>query len=118
LRAFDPVQVSGNRSGSYSVNAGIVVPFGSQILDYCKQLASAISADREISSQLSMLRTCAQLEKEGLVVDPKIFPLLKPCATMQASRGSGQTPQAQPMQPQPGASQEVPLMRPRTTRVL
>lgn len=119
LRAYDPVQVSGNRSGSYAVNAGIVIPFGSQILDYCKQLASSISADREISSQLSMLRTCSQLEKEGLTVDPKIFPLLKPCAAMAASRAVLQPSQNNAPAPVNSSTPvNIPAMKPKTTRVL
>lgn len=84
LTAFDPLQKSGNANQNYAFNAGLAIPFGSQILDYCKQLASAIAKDREISSQLSMLRTCAQLEKEGLVVDPLKFPMLEPCAKTSA----------------------------------
>ena len=115
LNAYDPLQSSGNNNLTYSFNAGIAVPFGSQILDYCKQLAAAIAKDREISSQLSMLRTCAQLEKEGLVVDPEKFPLLKPCAK------DGQTSPAAAKQKQnngqPGNG-NAPILKPKTTRVL
>jgi hypothetical protein len=114
LDAFDPVQNSGNTNGSYSANAGIVLPFGSPIINYCAQLAASIALDREISSQLSMLRTCAQLEKEGLVVDPIKFPLLKACAKEITASLPGQTR----TMPAPPPLPEVPPLRPKTTRML
>ena len=81
-------------------------------------MASAIAKDRDISSQLSLLRLCSQLEKEGLTVDPKKYPLLRPCVNEStASKNSQQiAPQSQPIQePQitPPAS-----LKPKTTRVL
>jgi len=117
LDAFDPIQVTGNKTLNYAVNAGLVVPFGSQIIDYCKQLASSIAKDREISSQLSMLRTCSQLEKEGLVVDPVKYPLLKPCAKGSSNFSSNINSSSQPsaLEPQnlPPAS-----LKPKTVRML
>jgi hypothetical protein len=116
LNAYDPLQKSGNNNLSYSFNAGIVVPFGSQVLDYCKQLAAAIAKDREISSQLSMLRTCAELQKEGLVVDPEKFPLLKPC--MKDNKiNSPAAAQQQLNSGQPNPS-NTPILKPKTTRGL
>jgi hypothetical protein len=117
LNAYDPIQASGNNNTSYSFNAGIVVPFGSQVLDYCKQLAYSIAKDREISSQLSMLRTCAELKKEGLVVDPEKFPLLKPCAEDNTGRNIRSA--AQPQQPANTApTNNGPILKPKTTRML
>lgn len=82
LNNYDPIQgnIPGNVSNNFSANVGIVVPFASQILSSCNQLAHVIARDKEISSQLSMLRLCAQLDREGLIVDPIKYPLLKPCA--------------------------------------
>jgi hypothetical protein len=114
LDAFDPVQNSGNTNASYSASAGIVLPFGSPIIKYCAQLAASIALDREISSQLSMLRTCAQLEKEGLVVDPVKFPLLKACAKEASAALPGQ-PRSMPAPP---VLPQVPALRPKTTRML
>jgi len=113
LNAFDPIQESGNSNLNYAANAGVVIPFGSQVLDYCKQLASAIAKDREISSQLSMLRTCAQLEKEGISVDPDLFPLLKPCA-----KKSNAVIQSTQNSASPTKDSEKPALKPKTVRVL
>jgi hypothetical protein len=79
LDAFDAVTKSGNNANNYSVNAGLVVPFGSSALESCKRLAAITVHDREISTQLSMIRACAQLQREGIRVDPDQYPLLEKC---------------------------------------
>ncbi len=80
LNAFDAVTESGNNANNYSFNAGLVVPFGSAALESCKRLAAITVEDREISTQLSMIRACAQLQREGIRVDPDQYPLLEKCA--------------------------------------
>jgi hypothetical protein len=71
--------MSFNDNWNYGGSIGVVLPFGSSIQEYCKTVARQTAIDREISTQLSMIRTCAALVKEGIVVDPVKFPLLKPC---------------------------------------
>ena len=70
-------------SGTYGENisgsVGLVIPLGSKLNDYCKTLAKQTALDKEISTQLSMIRACASLEKEGINVDPIKFPLLSAC---------------------------------------
>ena len=70
---------SGTMGDNISANIGIVIPFGSQVHDSCKRIASQISLDKEISTQLSMIRACASLERDGIYVDVNKFPLLKDC---------------------------------------
>lgn len=79
LGAHDPVQKSGNYTTNYSGNIGILFPFGSSIIDNCKSLVGTIARDREISSQLSMIKACDDLAKRGIKVDSSIYPLLEPC---------------------------------------
>jgi hypothetical protein len=81
LNAFDAVTESGNAANNYSFNMGLVVPFGSSALEACKRIAAVTVQDREISTQLSMIRACAQLQREGIRVDPEQYPLLEKCAT-------------------------------------
>jgi hypothetical protein len=64
---------------NYNANFGILVPFGSTIQRDCKRLAEQIAKDREISSDLSMIRACASLDGEGIIVDPNKFPTLSRC---------------------------------------
>jgi len=79
---FDAVQSSGNITDSFTLNAGILYPFGSRIIDYCKRLAGSITSDREVSSEISMLKACNDLETQGIIITEKIIntlPRLKPC---------------------------------------
>ncbi len=117
LDAFDPIQITGNKTLNFSLNAGIVIPFGSQIIDYCKQIASAIAKDRDISSELSFIRVCSQLEKEGIKINPKKYRHLKLCID--------EVPIAQPSQgsiinqPQPDPEPTLPAsLKQKTLRVL
>ena len=79
LDAYDQVTESGNTAKNYALNAGVVYPFGSSAIEACKTLANTITRDREISTQLSMIKACADLERKGIHVDPDVFPLLKSC---------------------------------------
>ena len=79
LDAFDTVSKTGNTASNFSGNIGLVLPFGSSALSSCRQLAKITVQDREISTQLSLLRACAGLQREGIRVDPKSFPLLERC---------------------------------------
>ena len=92
LNAFDAVTESGNNANNYSVNAGLVVPFGSSALESCKRLAAITVQDREISTQLSMIRACAQLQREGIRVDPEQYPMLEKCTVSVIGPTSSQTP--------------------------
>lgn len=70
-------------SQNYNANLGVLIPFGSTIVSDCKRLAGQIARDREISSDLSMIRACAALDSEGIIVDPRKFPTLTRCALVQ-----------------------------------
>lgn len=101
LNSYDPIQnnIPGNVSNNFSANVGIVVPFASQILSSCNQLSHIIAKDKEISSQLSMLRLCAQLDREGIIVDPIKYPLLKPCVKTINTKINQLDTDSIPMQP-------------------
>lgn len=79
LDAFDSINKTGNTASNFSGNVGLVLPFGSSALSSCRQLAKITVQDREISTQLSLIRACAGLQREGIRVDPKFFPLLERC---------------------------------------
>ena len=70
---------SGTYGENYSASVGVVVPFGSPVLSHCERVAKQMALDKEISTQLSMIRACASLDKEGIKVDPTKFPLLSEC---------------------------------------
>jgi len=64
---------------AYNANIGLLLPFGSTIQRDCKRLAEQIAKDREISSDMSMIRACAALDSEGILIDPNKFPTLSRC---------------------------------------
>lgn len=68
-----------NDNWNYGGQVGLVFPFGSPILDYCTKVAKQTAMDKEISTQLSLIRACASLAREGIVVDSSKYPLLKNC---------------------------------------
>ena len=75
----DRVLLNSNHTGSYNANMGVVIPWGSTVQRDCKRMVEQIARDREISSDLSMIRACASLVKEGIQVDPNKFPTLSRC---------------------------------------
>ena len=82
---FDLINQSGTNTDGFTINTGILIPFGSKIIDTCKRLAKTITTDREIASQLSLLRACADLQTNGIDVSDKVvksLPLLAPCLDM------------------------------------
>ena len=64
---------------NYNANIGVLLPFGSTVQRDCKRVAEQIANDRVISSDLSMIRACASLDTEGIIVDPSKFPSLSRC---------------------------------------
>jgi hypothetical protein len=121
LDAYDAITESGNDANNLSVNAGLVLPFGSSALSSCNRLAAITVMDREISTQLSMLRACASLEREGIRVDPKVYPLLEKCSNSvlvqrsNLTQNTRPTPQLSPSAP-PSRQQLMPSKVPQTTR--
>lgn len=91
-------------NNNYSANIGILIPFGSSILKNCAELANQITFDRKISTELSMIRACASLEKDGIKVDPEVYPLLEKCARARIFNPiprSSTNPNLSPSSPQP-----------------
>lgn len=91
LDSFDGVTESGNITDNFSINAGILFPFGSSVQDDCKKLASTITLDRMISSELSMLKACNELYQKNIPVDPDLFPLLKKCSNYKPKEENTET---------------------------
>ena len=84
-------------STSYQANIGVLIPFGSSILKNCADLANQITIDRKISTELSMIRACAGLEKDGIIVDPEIYPFLEKCARRRVLGRTATVPGSKPL---------------------
>lgn len=116
LDAFDAVTKSGNDASNFSGNIGIVIPFGSSALADCKRLAAITVEDRMISTQLSMIRACAALEREGIRVDPDLYPLLEKCANSVLGRSQASTTTVSPVIQVPAPEVRAKPKVPVTTR--
>ena len=79
LEVVDAIGGSTNSAGNFQINGGFVLPIGSRAIESCKTLADTITKDRMISTQLSMIKACADLQKQGIKVNPEVFPLLEDC---------------------------------------
>ena len=112
----DALQSVHNNNNNYNLTAGIIVPFGSKINKFCSEIASEITSDRKIASQLSMIRACDDLLKKGIRVDPEKFPLLAPCADYETMmKNVAQAPLADNKS---GKKISLPPMTPLTDRAL
>ena len=118
LSAYDVVNNSGNTANSYALNAGIVVPIGSQVIDSCKRVASSIVEDRLISTQLSLIRACASLQREGIRVNPELYPMLEKCTVSVIGPSAGNQVNLSPatIRSNPQPQMERPVKVPQTTR--
>ena len=76
---FDEFTFNGSRNKSFNGTVGMTIPFGSSAIEDCKTMARQIAKDRVISTQLSLIKTCVALAKDGIVVDSVKFPALKKC---------------------------------------
>ena len=76
---FDEFTFNGARNKSISGTIGMTYPLGSSAIEDCKTMARQLAKDRVISTELSLIRTCVSLAKDGIVVDPVKFPALKKC---------------------------------------
>ena len=76
---FDEFTFNGSRNKSFNGTIGMTIPFGSSAIEDCKTMARQLAKDRVISTQLSLIKTCVSLAKDGIVVDPVKFPALKKC---------------------------------------
>ena len=76
---FDEFTFNGARNQSFSGTIGMTFPFGSSAVEDCKTMARQLAKDRVISTELSLIRTCVSLAKDGIIVDPLKFPSLHKC---------------------------------------
>jgi hypothetical protein len=94
-------QLNSNSTDNTGVQAGLLVPFGSSVLDDCKRLAKALTDRQEISNQVSLAKACAELEQLGVEVDGKKFPALEVCIDLpQAALESQALEKAVPQEPE------------------
>ena len=114
---IDPLQSVHNNNNTYGVTAGVIVPFGSKLNDYCREIVGEITKDRKIASELSMIKACDDLLKKNIRVDPNQFPLLAPCEDYRLMmKNIAQVAPA--VEPSSKTNQPLPALKPVTDRAL
>ena len=66
-------------TGHYAVTAGVLVPFGSSVIEDCAKMAAALTDRAEVANQVALIRACDELAKSNIKVDPQKFPALAVC---------------------------------------
>ena len=96
---------SGNSQNSLNLTGSIsfAMPLGSSVIQDCQKFAAQIANDRVLSSELSLIRACAQLEKEKLVIDPIKYPNLAKCIPANKNISSSSLPVSTSNAPLPRA---------------
>jgi len=67
---------SGNNLGGTVM---FTLPIGGDTREYCKQLAKQIALQRELDTDLNMIKQCAVLAREQIQVDLETFPNFSRC---------------------------------------
>jgi hypothetical protein len=107
---------SGNAQSTLNLTGSIsfAIPLGSSVIQDCQKFAAQIANDRVLSSELSLIRACAQLEKEKLVIDPNKYPNLAKCIPANKNISSSSLPVSTSNAPLPQAmpnATQVPLLQ-------
>ena len=61
------------------ISAGVLIPFGSSVLEDCAQLASALTSRAIVANEVALARVCFDLKKDKITIDPVKFPALAVC---------------------------------------
>lgn len=114
LNVFPTASGNAQYASSYSASLGVAIPLGSTVIADCERYAAQIAEDRMISSELSLIRACAQLERDGLKINPAKYPLLSKCLDPVAATRpiAPQAVPVRPNQPIQNSPQPQPAQRP------
>lgn len=61
------------------ISAGVLVPFGSSVLQDCARMAKVLTDRASVANQVALAKACHELKSTGVTIDPKKFPALAVC---------------------------------------
>lgn len=73
---------SGSGSNSYGGSVSLIVPLGEEIGTACRELAQEITRQRQLDTDVNMIKVCANLAQSGIVVDVSRFPQFEVCSAV------------------------------------
>ena len=71
-------------SGSYGASLSYIHPLGGSIGDACKGLVTEITRQRQLDTDVNLIKVCADMAANGIKIDLKDFPEFKVCESVQA----------------------------------
>lgn len=69
----------GNGGSNYGATVMFTTPIGGDTGEYCKKLAQQIALQRELDTDLNMIKQCAVIARENISVDLEKFPNFDRC---------------------------------------
>ena len=75
-----------NGSNNYGATVMFTTPLGGDVGKSCKDLVQEITRQRQLDTDYTMIRKCAELAREGITVDIKRFPAFEVCSAVIVSR--------------------------------
>jgi len=71
-----------NGSNNYGATVMFTTPLGGDVGRACKELVQEITEQRQLDTDYTMIKKCAELAKEGIKVDTKQFPAFAVCSAV------------------------------------
>ena len=77
-----------NGANNYGATLLFTTPLGGDVGRYCKELVQEISKQRQLDTQFTMIRKCAEFARSGIIIDVEEFPDFAVCSSVSVN---GQT---------------------------
>ena len=71
-----------NGSNNFGATVMFTTPLGGDVGKSCKDLVQEITRQRQLDTDYTMIRKCAELAREGITVDTKRFPAFEVCSAV------------------------------------
>lgn len=72
-------------SSSYGASVSYIHPIGGDVGAACKELVQGITRQRQLDTDVNMIKVCANLAQSGITVDVKEFPEFAVCSAVVAN---------------------------------
>lgn len=72
-------------SGSYGASLSYIHPLGGSIGDACEGLVTEITRQRQLDTDVNLIKVCADMAANNIQIDLKAFPEFKVCESVHAN---------------------------------
>lgn len=71
-----------NGANNYGATVMFTTPLGGEVSRACRELASEITRQRQLDTDLTMIQKCANLATSGITIDTRRFPEFEVCSAV------------------------------------